>query len=131
MRRFRVTSPTGLACPRVLVIEDEPDVNALLLTYLSRQGCEVATASTGEEGLALAQADPPDVVFVDLLLPGVDGREVARRLRTQRRTASCRIVIASILDAEEHQGIGDAVLSKPFTRRDVARVLAEVGAGSS
>jgi len=125
-----VPLPTGRASPLVLVIEDEPDVNALLLTYLSRQGCQVVTASTGEEGLALAQADPPDIAFVDLLLPGVDGREVARRLRTQRRTASCRIVITSILDAEEHEVTGDAILSKPFTRRDVARVLAEVGAGS-
>ncbi|OLE25391.1 MAG: hypothetical protein AUG44_16110 [Actinobacteria bacterium 13_1_20CM_3_71_11] len=110
-----------------LVIEDERDVLDLLDTHLSRLGFRVSGAQTGEEGLALAFADPPDVVVVDMLLPGMDGFEVVRRLRAEPDTRDCPIVVCSVLDRPELEGVAaDAVLTKPFGRAAVARAVEEV-----
>lgn len=110
--------------PRVLVIEDDEDVAHLLGSHLRRLGCVVSTAATGEEGIAQAVAQPPDVIVVDILLPGIDGRHVVRALRANERTRHCRVVVSSVLDREDLLDIPtDAVLPKPFSRRDVARLL--------
>ncbi|WP_344865575.1 response regulator [Planomonospora alba] len=110
--------------PRVLVIEDEQDVCDLLRRHLSGLGCEVRTADNGELGLLLAVTDPPDLVVLDIRLPGVDGRQVARALQADPRTRGCRIVVTSVLDAEDLLDINaDAVLPKPFRRADVKRAV--------
>jgi CheY-like chemotaxis protein len=116
-----VTSPR---IPHVLVIEDDNDVAALLASHLHRLGCRVVVAGTGEAGLAAARGDRPDVVIVDVLLPGIDGREVVRTLRDEPQTSDCSYVVTSVLDRADLRAIGaDAVLPKPFSRRDVARLL--------
>ncbi|MBD0671366.1 response regulator transcription factor [Streptomyces sp. CBMA156] len=66
---------------RVLLIEDDDSVREALTLGLRRQGHEVRAAATGEEGLERAHAEPPDIVVLDLMLPGIDGFEVCRRLR--------------------------------------------------
>ncbi|MGJ5830519.1 response regulator [Streptomyces ossamyceticus] len=71
-------------------------------------------ACSGEEGLGLAFGDPPDIAVVDVLLPGIDGREVVRRLRADKRTRGCRLVVSSVLDPEDLIGVADEVLAKPF-----------------
>jgi CheY-like chemotaxis protein len=110
--------------PHVVVIEDDPDVSALLKRHLSGLGCRVAVAESGEEGLALVFADPPDMVIIDVLLPGIDGREVIRRLRADVRTKRCRLVVSSVLDAEDlHELAPDELLVKPFRQTTVARLL--------
>src|SRR5689334_14279351 len=85
-RRTSRRKPVPVSPLHVLVIEDERDVLDLLDGHLQRLGCRVSRAETGEEGLDQARADPPDVVIVDVLLPGMDGREVARLLRADPRT---------------------------------------------
>lgn len=110
--------------PRVLVIEDDLDVNALLERHLSGLGCQVAVADTGEEGLELAFADPPDMVIIDILLPGIDGREVVRRLRADSRTSKCHLVVSSVLDPQDLAELAvDELLAKPFRRSSVRRLL--------
>ena len=109
--------------PRVLVIEDEPDVSALLERHFREHGCPVAVAYSGETGLQLAFADPPDIAVVDVLLPGIDGREVLQRLRTDERTKACRLVVSSVLDPQDLAGLADEVLAKPFRQSAVARLL--------
>ncbi|MGW2522310.1 response regulator [Streptomyces sp. NPDC001617] len=109
--------------PRVLVIEDDPDVSALLTRHLRELGCPVVVASSGEEGLELAFADPPDIAVVDVLLPGIDGRDVLRSLRADGRTKGCLLVVSSVLDKEELYGLGDEVLAKPFRQSAVVRLL--------
>jgi CheY-like chemotaxis protein len=107
-----------------LVIEDDHDVLQLLSAHVRRLGYAVAAASSGESGVALARSHQPDVVLVDLGLPGIDGWQVVRELKADARTTGCRIVISSVLDPHH---FGDlprhAVLPKPFSRRDVARAL--------
>jgi DNA-binding response OmpR family regulator len=109
--------------PRVLVIEDDPDVSDLLKRHFRELGCPVVAASSGEEGLVLAFADPPDIAVVDVILPGIDGRDVIRRLRADERTKGCRVVVSSVLDPYELVDLGDEVLAKPFRQSAVARLL--------
>ncbi|MGA5823318.1 response regulator [Kitasatospora sp. NPDC094028] len=67
--------------PRVLLIEDDDSVREALALGLRRQGHEVRAAASGEEGLEQARQEPPEIVVLDLMLPGIDGFEVCRRLR--------------------------------------------------
>ncbi|AVV43299.1 response regulator [Streptomyces sp. ID05-04B] len=109
----------------VLVVEDDQDVSALLKRHLSGLGCRVSVADSGEKGLDLAFADPPDMAIVDVLLPGIDGREVIRRLRADERTERCHLVVSSVLDQEDLVELGtDELLAKPFRQASVARLLA-------
>jgi two-component system response regulator MprA len=68
---------------RILVIEDEVKITDFLRRGLSYEGYEVDIAHDGEAGLAKARDDPPDLVVLDIMLPGLDGLEVCRRLRTE------------------------------------------------
>jgi two-component system phosphate regulon response regulator PhoB len=116
-----MTVPEG---PRVLLIEDDRDVADLLTAHLRRLGCQVSRAATGEAGLDAAAGSCPDVVLIDVLLPGMDGVAVAAELRRDPRTAGCRLVMTSVLDEAELRDMGaDGVLTKPFSRRDVAQML--------
>jgi CheY-like chemotaxis protein len=117
--------------PRVLVIEDDRDVGALLERHLRELGCPVAVAFSGEEGLELAFADPPDVAVIDVLLPGIDGREVIRRLRADERTKRCHLVVCSVLDPEDLAGLGVEVLAKPFRQSAVRRLVDSYGSSVS
>ncbi|MEU0068634.1 response regulator [Streptomyces sp. NPDC006332] len=108
----------------MLVIEDDPDVSALLKRHLTGLGCHVTVAESGEAGLDRAFADPPDMVIIDVLLPGIDGREVIRRLRADERTKKCHLVVSSVLDPEDLVELAtDALLAKPFRQSSVARLL--------
>jgi CheY-like chemotaxis protein len=113
----------------VLVIEDDDDVLDLLDGHLTRMGCRVSRAVDGEDGLARAVADHPDVVLVDMILPGIDGRAVAEALRADPRTTTCKIIVTSVLDAEDvDDDRFDGVLAKPFRGNDIRAVLATVAA---
>jgi len=71
-------------------VDDEPSLVTVVAGYLTREGYAVDTAADGEAALAAARAHPPDIVVLDLMLPGIDGIEVCRQLRTlPTRTSSC------------------------------------------
>jgi len=70
---------------RVLVVDDEPIVREILERYLHRGGFDVATASDGQAALDSFEANHPDLIVLDLMLPGIDGLEVFRRIRKQGR----------------------------------------------
>jgi CheY-like chemotaxis protein len=113
--------------PHVLVIEDDDDVLDLLDGHLTRLGCRVSRATDGEQGVATAVAERPDVIFVDMVLPGIDGREVADRLRSDTRTADCKIVVTSVLDPQDLDDRRfDGILTKPFRRADIRTALTTV-----
>jgi len=104
------------AAPHVLVIDDEPQILRALRTILTEHKFRVTTASTGEEGLALAAAQPPDVVILDLGLPRLSGLEVCARLREWTQVP---IIILSARDAEREKVAAldmgaDDYLTKPF-----------------
>lgn len=117
----------GVAPIRVLVVDDEPPIVELVRGYLAREGWSVTSAGDGVEALTIARAERPDVVVLDLMLPGVDGIEVCRELRTFSDAA---VVMLTARSEEVDTLVGLAVgaddyLTKPFSPRElVARVKA-------
>ncbi len=102
--------------PLILVIDDELQIQRALRKILAENGCRVMTAATGEEGLALAAATPPDAVILDLGLPDMDGAEVCEKLRAWTQTP---ILILSARDDQRQKVIAldkgaDDYLTKPF-----------------
>lgn len=114
--------------PRVLIVDDEPNIVLSLQFLLSREGYDVDIARDGEAALALAARLPPDLVVLDLMLPGIDGYEVCRRLRESPATAATKVLVvtARAREAERVRGLAegaDAYITKPFSTRDL---IAEV-----
>ena len=77
---------------RILIIEDDLDVAEMLEAYFNVQGYNVATANWGEDAVKTSQLQPPDLIILDIRLPDIDGYEVARRLRNNRRTENIPII---------------------------------------
>ncbi len=120
------TGATG-ARFRALVVDDEPPLVRVVSGYLEREGFEVDSAADGETALTMARAHRPDVVILDLMLPGIDGIEVCRRMRT---FSDAYVIMLTAKSAEVDKLIGlsvgaDDYLTKPFSPRElVARVRA-------
>jgi len=112
---------------RVLVVDDEPTLVDTIRYNLRRDGYEVHVASEGNEALKLARATSPDLVVLDLMLPGLDGLEVCRQLR---RESTVPILMLTAKDDEVDKIVGlevgaDDYMTKPFSMRELmARVRA-------
>jgi DNA-binding response OmpR family regulator len=110
---------------RALVVDDEPPLVQVVSGYLAREGFDVDAAGDGETAVALARDNAPDVVVLDLMLPGIDGIEVCRRIRTR---SDVPILMLTARDEDVDKIIGlevgaDDYLTKPFNPRElVARV---------
>lgn len=81
--------------PRILIIDDEISIQQVLRTWLELEDYQVQTALTGEEGLKLAARGLPDLIILDVMLPGLNGLEVCQRLKTSRKTSSIPVIIIS------------------------------------
>ena len=106
----------------ILVVEDEADLQELLRYNLEREGFAVTAALTGEKALALAQSEKPDLVLLDLMLPGVDGLTVCRQLRADPNTSSMPVIMLTAKGEEADVVIGlelgaDDYVTKPFSPR--------------
>jgi CheY-like chemotaxis protein len=86
---------------RILIVEDNPDTAFSLAKLLELSGHTVSVAHTGQEGLAAAFVSPPDVAILDIGLPGMDGHELARQLRTQLSGAPCLLIAATAYSRPE------------------------------
>jgi DNA-binding response OmpR family regulator len=111
----------------ILVVDDEPKIVRLARDYLEKNGFRVVTAADGQSALAMARREKPDLIVLDLLLPGMDGREVCRILRAE---SDVPIIMLTALSEESDQIVGleigaDDYIIKPFSPRAlVARVRA-------
>jgi DNA-binding response OmpR family regulator len=116
---------TGMTRRKVLVVDDDPRIVALVRAYLAREGFDVVTARSGPEALERAERHRPDLVVLDLMLPGLDGLEVARRLREAGPVAILMLTARSSV-ADRVRGLlqgADDYLPKPFAPAEmVARV---------
>ncbi|HEY3406697.1 MAG TPA: response regulator transcription factor, partial [Propionicimonas sp.] len=106
---------------RVLVIEDDPTTREVLRRYLTRAGLEVSEADNGASGLDAFTNGGPDLVILDLMLPGIDGLDVCERIR---RTSAVPIMILTALGSESDRVVGleqgaDDYVVKPFSPREV------------
>ncbi len=112
---------------RVLVVDDDPNVADVLTVYLEREGFAVTSVADGQAALDAALTDPPDVVLLDVMLPGIDGLEVCRRLRA---TSPVPVIMLTARGEETDRIIGlelgaDDYVAKPFSPKEVtARVKA-------
>jgi two-component system, cell cycle response regulator len=115
---------------RVLVVDDLPDNVEILRARLESRGYLVATASNGEEALAAVQKEPPQLILCDVMMPGIDGYEVARRIKRDESLPFIPIILVTALSETEHivQGLNtgaDDYIAKPYHFQELeARVRA-------
>lgn len=123
-----VSSTTeSISAPRVLVVDDEAPLARVVASYLEREGFEVDVAFDGPSAVEAAREGSPELVVLDVMLPGIDGLEVCRQIRT---FSDCYVLMLTARDEEVDKVIGltvgaDDYLVKPFSPRElVARVRA-------
>lgn len=107
---------------RVLVVEDERDLNELVSFNLQRNGFDVISAFTGNEGLQKARTESPDLIVLDIMLPGIDGTEVTRQLKGDPKTAQIPIIMLTARSEETDVVVGlklgaDDYVTKPFSMK--------------
>lgn len=116
--------------PRILILEDEPDIREILEYALKRDGFDVISATDGQAGLAAARRLVPDLILLDLMLPGMDGLEVCRQIRGDPSTSGIALIMVTAKGEESDVVLGlglgaDDYIAKPFKPHElVARTRA-------
>ncbi len=110
---------------RILVVDDEPDITALVAYHLAKSGYRVSTAATGADALRAAREERPDIVVLDLLLPGLSGYEVRGELRKREETQDVGVILLTARreEADRIRGLSlgaDDYLTKPFSPHELA-----------
>jgi len=130
-----VSSSVTPAAPRkqkkILVVDDEQDLLDLISYNLQRNGYDVVSANSGTDVLETAAREEPDLILLDLMLPGVDGTEVARRLKTDSRTAQVPLIMLTAKGEETDVVVGltlgaDDYITKPFSMKILLARIAVV-----
>ena len=119
--------------PRILLVDDDPAILRLLDVNFRMEGFDVEAVSHGEDALAAVSRDVPDVVVLDLMLPGMDGREILRRLRDDPATAAVPVLFLTARGRDDAAaGEAERYVQKPFDTVDLVatvRSLLEGGPG--
>ena len=115
---------------KILVVDDEPTIVRLMEFILARQGHEMLVAVNGEEALEKIQAHKPDLVLLDIMMPRIDGYEVARRVRANGETAHLPIIMlsAKAQEADIRKGMEVGVneyITKPFSPDQLVHVVSD------
>ena len=110
---------------RILVVDDEPDITALVAYHLAKAGYRVSTAANGQDALKAAREERPDVVVLDLMLPGVSGYDVLEELRRREETRDVGVILLTArreeIDRIRGLSLGaDDYLTKPFSPQELA-----------
>ena len=122
--------------PRILVVDDEPDITALVSYHLAKSGYRVTTATTGTEAIKAARHEPPDVMVLDLMLPGMSGYDVLAALKEREDTRGIGVIMLTARREEMDRIRGlelgaDDYLTKPFSPQEltlrVGAVLRRLG----
>lgn len=130
----------SIASDRVLIVDDEPDIVALVVYHLAKAGYRVSTASTGTDALAIAKRERPSLIVLDLMLPGLSGFEVLEQLRADEGTRHIAVLMLTARKEEPDRIRGlslgaDDYLTKPFSPQEmvlrVGAILRRVSASSS
>ncbi len=119
----------GLGLVRILVIDDQPDVALVVAEVLESEGHQALVAGSGEEGLRAIEQSPPDAVFLDVVMPGIDGIEVLRRIRETRPQLPVILLSGTVsarqIETARELGVTD-VLLKPAPLNRFSQALARV-----
>jgi len=116
---------------RVLVVDDEPDITALVAYHLAKAGYRVSTAANGADALRAAREERPDIVILDLMLPGLSGYDVLQELRRREETRDVGVILLTARREETDRIKGlslgaDDYLTKPFSPQELALRVAAV-----
>ena len=116
---------------RILVVDDDPEIVTMLSTRLSKRGYKVSTASDGHKAIELAKKELPDVVLLDVMMPGKSGWEVARAIKQDPATHAVKIVMVSAIGEKTNEITApiygaDAHVDKPFEFEHLERVIADL-----
>jgi len=115
---------------KILIVEDEKDIIKMLEYNLKKEGFRVIDARDGEDALDLAMREHPDLILLDLMLPGIDGLEVCKALKKETKTSSIPIIMLTAKSQESDKVVGlelgaDDYIAKPFSPRElIARIKA-------
>lgn len=109
---------------RILVVEDEPDIAALVAYQLAQAGHQVRTSASGREAIRALETDPPDLVILDLMLPEMSGLDVLRTLRGRKETKELPVIVLTARREESDRVRGlelgaDDYVAKPFSPREL------------
>jgi DNA-binding response OmpR family regulator len=119
---YAISSSDNPVVPTILVVDDEPIVRDVVVRYLERDGYRTLEAASGDEAQRLLERDPPSLVVLDVMLPGLSGLELCRWIRTR---SDLPIVMLTALGEEADRIVGlelgaDDYLTKPFSPRELA-----------
>ena len=120
-----------MAGKKILIVDDEPDVLMLLGERLSKAGYDVIKASGGQEAIETAQKESPDLIVLDIAMPGMDGSEVANALRAHPQTQDIPIIFLTCLFTKQEEKTCGHVLGQNFfiaKPYDVNELLSEIKA---
>jgi len=119
----------------ILIVEDEKDIVKMLDYNLKKEGFKTSSARNGEDAIGLAKKEGPDIIILDLMLPGIDGLEVCKILKNDTKTASIPIIMLTAKSQESDKIVGlelgaDDYMTKPFSPRElIARIKAVLRRG--
>ncbi|MCA9405533.1 MAG: response regulator [Candidatus Omnitrophica bacterium] len=107
---------------RILIVDDEEDIIRVLATQLRERRFDVQAAIEGQEALTLIRKDPPDLIILDIMLPNMDGTQIAAQLKQNKETAAIPIIFLSALQTKEGEMGGEGfdeegkniILAKPY-----------------
>ena len=113
----------------ILVVDDDPEIVTMLSTRLTKRGYKVATAGDGHKAIEIAKREKPDVVLLDVMMPGKSGWEVARALKQDPVTQNVKIVMVSAIGEKTNEITApiygaDAHVDKPFEFEKLEKVIA-------
>ena len=117
------TAPSGSPA-RILIVDDERHNRQLLEVMLAQEGFQLRLASSGEEALAMVAAEAPDLILLDVMMPGMDGYQVATRIKADPATRHIRIIMLTALDDNNSRKHGlstgaEGYLAKPVNRGEL------------
>jgi CheY-like chemotaxis protein len=118
----------GEGSPTILVVEDFDDTRLMMKMWLTRKGYRVLEAETGEEGVAMAQRERPDLIIMDMMMPGMNGLDATQLIRQDRALRRTPIVAVSAYGADEYRRIAlaagcDEYVSTPFEPQSLADLI--------
>jgi two-component system phosphate regulon response regulator PhoB len=121
---------SDLGMKKILIVDDNAKVRELLKLTLSDQGFDISEAQTAEEALEIAKKDLPDVILMDLLMPGtIDGKGATRLLKSAPETNICKVILLTGVELNPKQVLlmgADGYLRKPFSPFELLEKVSEV-----
>ncbi len=121
---------------KILLVDDEPDIRFLTKRMLEKEGHRVTEAENGEMALGLLQRDKPDLILLDVRMPGLNGWEVCRRIKADDRTRSIPVVMFTVRTSEEDMQKSteygaEAHINKPFDKKELLQLVEKMLKGEA